>query len=177
MALEQLKKEGKILHAGWSVQSFKENEQAHILDQHHDILDTLQVRYNLLEREAEKTLFPKAIKYGIGVIVRIPLLFGLLTGKFNTSTTFEEDDHRNMNLSHDKLSQYLRRLNDLHFLFERYPDQTMAQVSLRFCISHPACQTAIPGAKTDVQVMDNCKSSGLGALPDEDLKELESYFL
>jgi len=61
-----------------AIQSFKENEQAYLLDEHNDILDCIQVRYNLLEREAEKLLFPKAIKYGIGVIVRIPILFGLI---------------------------------------------------------------------------------------------------
>jgi aryl-alcohol dehydrogenase-like predicted oxidoreductase len=48
----------------------------------------------------------------------------------------------------------------------------MAQVSLRFCISHPACNLAIPGAKTPAQVIDNCKASDFGKLPDEDLKEL-----
>ena len=56
-ALEQLKRDGKIINAGLSVQSFKENDQAHLLDLHHDILDCLQVRYNLLEREAEETLY------------------------------------------------------------------------------------------------------------------------
>ena len=64
--------------AGLSVQSFKETEQAYLLDKYHDILDVLQVRYNLLEREAEKVLFPKAMEYGTGIIVRIPILFGLL---------------------------------------------------------------------------------------------------
>jgi len=92
-ALEQLKKEGKILHAGLSIQSFKETEQAYLLDEHHEIIDCIQVRYNLLEREAEKVLFPKALKYGIGVIVRIPILFGFLAGKFNINSTFGEDDH------------------------------------------------------------------------------------
>ena len=48
----------------------------------------------------------------------------------------------------------------------------MAQVSLRFCISHPACTLAIPGAKTSAQVMDNCKASDLGEIPDEELIEL-----
>jgi myo-inositol catabolism protein IolS len=81
-ALEQLKKDGKILSAGFSIQSFKETEHAHILDAHHDLIDSIQVRYNLLEREAEKVLFSKALKYGIGIIVRIPLLFGFLAGKF-----------------------------------------------------------------------------------------------
>jgi aryl-alcohol dehydrogenase-like predicted oxidoreductase len=164
LALEQLKKEGKIKHAGWSVQSFQETAHAHILDQHHDLIDVIQVRYNLLERKAEEVLFPKAMEYGIGVIVRIPLLFGLLTGKFNRSTVFTGDDHRKLNLSPEKLEKYLEQLKQLDPLFEKHPEQTKTQVSLRFCISHPACQTAIPGAKNKIQVADNCRSSDLGPL-------------
>ena len=55
-ALTILKEQGKIQHAGLSIQSFKESEQAHLLDRHHDLLDCIQVRYNLLERKAEKEL-------------------------------------------------------------------------------------------------------------------------
>jgi aryl-alcohol dehydrogenase-like predicted oxidoreductase len=163
-ALETLKRQGKIRHAGLSIQSFKETEQAHLLDRHHDLLDCIQVRYNLLEREAEKVLFPKAQEYGVGVIVRIPLLFGLLTGKFTRQSTFGEDDHRRMNLSAEKLDGYLTELESLNALYEQHPDQTMAQVSLRFCITHPACHTAIPGAKTPEHVADNCAASDLGPL-------------
>ncbi len=163
-ALRKLKEEGKIKHAGLSIQSFQETNQAHLLDKHHDLLDVIQVRYNLLEREAEKILFPKALEYGIGVIVRIPLLFGFLTGKFDGNSTFGEDDHRKMNLSKEKLSQYLKQLDDYKELYEKYPDQTKAQVSLRFCTSHPACHVSIPGAKTEQQVADNCAASDFGDL-------------
>jgi len=170
LALEKLKKDGKIKHAGLSIQSFKETEQAHLLDQHHDILDCIQVRYNLLEREAEKLLFPKAIENGIGVIVRIPLLFGFLTGKFDSNSSFTADDHRSMNLSPEKLKTYLDELKKLQPLFDHYSDQSKTQVSLRFCISHPACQTAIPGAKTKSQVEENSSSSDLGPIPQDVLK-------
>ena len=166
-ALATLKRQGKIRHAGLSIQSFKENEQAHLLDRHHALLDCIQVRYNLLERQAEDVLFPKAMQYGVGVIVRIPLLFGLLTGKFTRVSRFGEDDHRRMNLSPEKLDQYLAQLDQLQPLFQRHPDQTMSQVSLRFCLSHPACHAAIPGAKTPEQVVDNCAASDLGPLPSD----------
>lgn len=165
LAMEQLKKEGKVLHIGLSIQSFKETEQAHLLERHHQLLDVIQVRYNLLERQAEEKLFPAAIKYGIGVIVRIPLLFGLLTGKFDGDTTFSMDDHRHMNLSSDKLDEYLKELKRYEPLFDHYPDQTMAQVSLRFALSHPACHVAIPGAKTPDQSAMNCQASDLGPIP------------
>lgn len=167
-ALATLKRDGKIRHAGLSVQSFKETEQAHLLALHHDLLDCIQVRYNLLERAAEDVLLPQAHAHGIGVIVRIPLLFGLLTGKFTRASTFGEDDHRRMNLSPEKLDQYLARLDGLRPLFARYPAQSMTQVALRFCVTHPACHTAIPGAKTAAQVADNCAAADFGPLDLED---------
>ena len=171
-ALEILKGQGKIRYAGWSVQSFKETEQAFLLDCHHELIDGIQVRYNLLEREAEKVLFPKAQQYGIGVIVRIPLLFGLLTGKFNRTTKFSEDDHRRFNLSPEKLHQYLSEFENKQSLFDNYLHQTKAQVSLRFCISHPACHTAIPGAKTPQQEQENCAASDLGPISQSELQKL-----
>lgn len=162
IALEQLKKDGKILHAGWSIQSFKETDQAFILDEHHDLIDVIQVRYNLLEREAERVLFPKALEYGTGVIVRIPLLFGFLTGKFTRDTRFEEEDHRSMNLSPEKLENYLKELDKLQPLYNKYPQYSKAQLALKFCISHPAAHTVIPGAKTPKQVRDNCAAGEIG---------------
>jgi aryl-alcohol dehydrogenase-like predicted oxidoreductase len=168
-ALATLKRQGKIAHAGFSIQSFKETEQAHLLDRHHELLDCIQVRYNLLDREAERVLFPKARQYGLGVIVRIPLLFGLLSGKFTRESRFGADDHRGMNLSPEKLDAYLAKLEQMKSLFDKHSGQSMAQVSLRFCITHPACHTCIPGAKTPEQVDDNCVASDLAPLAEQDV--------
>ena len=168
-ALATLKRQGKIRHAGLSIQSFKETAQAHLLDRHHDLLDCIQVRYNLLDREAERVLLPKAQEYGVGVIVRIPLLFGLLSGKFTRESRFGADDHCGMNLSPEKLGAYLTKLERNRWLFDRHAGQSMAQASLRFCITHPACHTCIPGAKTPEQVDDNCAASDLGPLTEQDV--------
>lgn len=171
-ALATLKEQGKIRHAGWSIQSFKETESVPLLRKHAELIDVLQVRYNLLEREAEKELFPACQELGVGVIVRIPILFGLLTGKFTRQSRFIEEDHRSMNLSPEKLDKYLAEFEALQPLYDRYPEQTKTQVSLRFCITHPACSTAIPGAKTPEQVADNCAASRLGPLPADWLADL-----
>lgn len=172
-ALDLLKRQGKIRHAGWSISSFKETEQAHLLERHGDLIDVIQVRYNLLEREAEKVLFPLAQRLGTGVIVRIPILFGLLSGKFTRDSTFGGDDHRKMNLSREKLDVYLSSLGKMQPLFDAHPDQSMTQVSLRFCLSHPACHTAIPGAKTPQQVAENSSASDLGPIPTGSIPPLE----
>jgi aryl-alcohol dehydrogenase-like predicted oxidoreductase len=159
-ALATLKEQGKILHAGLSIQSFKETEQTHIVEKWASagLLDVIQVRYNLIEREAEKTLFPAAMRLGVGVIVRIPLLFGFLTGKFTRDTRFGEDDHRRMNLSPEKLENYFAQLEAIEpeLAEERArTGATRAQQALAFCIRHPACHTVIPGAKTPEQVIEN----------------------
>ena len=124
----------------------------------------IQVRYNLLEREAEKVLFPIAQKYGTGVIVRIPLLFGLLSGKFTSKSTFGDNDHRRLNLSPELLSGYLKALGDYQPVFDKYEQHSMTQLSLRFCVSHPACHTVIPGGKTPEQVNENVVASELDSI-------------
>ncbi len=172
-ALAILKEQGKIKHAGWSISSFKETEQTPLFEKHHDIIDVLQVRYNLLERDAEKTLFPKAQEYGTGVIVRIPILFGLLAGKFSRQSRFNDDDHRHMNLSPEKLDRYLQQFESMKPLYNAFPDQTTVQVSLRFCTTHPACHVAIPGGKTPEQVKENCGASDFGPLPADVIPELK----
>lgn len=159
-ALVALKEQGKIRHAGLSVQSFRETEQTPIVEKwaENGVLDIIQVRYNLLEREAEQTLFPAALRHGLGVIVRSPLLFGLLTGKFTRESRFGDDDHRRMNLSPEKLSRYFDKLEELEpeLAEERQrTGATRAQQALAFCLRHPACHTVIPGAKKPSQVMEN----------------------
>jgi len=163
-ALAQLSDQGKIRHAGLSVQSFRETEQTPIVEKWADagLLDVIQVRYNLLEREAEKTLFPAALRHGVGVIVRSPLLFGFLTGKFTRESRFSEDDHRRMNLSPDKLESYFAQLETMEYELEqerRRTAATRAQQALAFCLRHPACHTVIPGAKNVQQVMENVGSA------------------
>lgn len=159
-ALATLKEQGKIAFAGLSVQSFRETEQTPIVEKWAEakVLDVIQVRYNLLEREAERALFPAALRHGLGVIVRSPLLFGLLTGKFTRESRFGEDDHRRMNLSPEKLEAYFAQLETLEpdLAAERAATgASRAQQALAFCLRHPACHTVIPGAKTPAQVAEN----------------------
>ncbi|MBC8400989.1 MAG: aldo/keto reductase, partial [Candidatus Marinimicrobia bacterium] len=74
---------------------------------------------------------------------------------------FGENDHRRMNLSSEKLDRYLTELDDLEPVFEEHPGFSKAQVSLAFCLNHPACHTVIPGGKTPEQVIDNCRAAEL----------------
>jgi len=167
-ALEILKNHGKIKHAGWSIQSFMETEQTKMVEKYHDLIDVLQIRYNLFERQAEETLFPVAQKYNIGVIVRIPLLFGFLTGKFNKDSKFGANDHRSMNLSPEKLDTYIKMLARYDDFFTKNNEFTKAQLSLNFCVSHPAAHVVIPGCKNIAQVEDNVVAGNITSIKYED---------
>jgi len=165
-ALDRLKRDGKILHAGLSIASFREEEQWPIVEQHAGLLDVLQIRYNMLERAVERSIFPAAQRLGLGIIVRIPLLFGFLAGKFTRDSRFGPDDHRRFNLAPEKLPTLLDQLDALRPVLDGCPGRPMAETALRFCISHPACHTVIPGAKTPEQVAINCAAGAAGPLPD-----------
>lgn len=164
-ALYQLKRQGKIRFAGCSIKSFRESEQVRFLQRHRELLDCVQVRYNLLEREAEVDLLPTAAALGVGVIVRIPLLFGVLTGKYSRSDRFPKEDHRSSNLSPERLAGYLARLDDLAGWVSQFEGAPLSQLALRFCISHPACCTVIPGARNRLQAELNSRAGHSGPLP------------
>ena len=89
------------------------------------------------------------------------MLFGLLSGKFDRSSTFVGDDHRRFNLDPEKLESYLSKMDSMSDLYQRYPDWSPAQIALRFGISHPACHVSIPGGKTPTQVQENSAASDM----------------
>jgi len=108
------------------------------------------------------------LQHGTGVIVRIPLLFGFLSGKFNSRSTFSKNDHRRFNLSEEKIKSYQNQLKDFEKVFETYKEYSPAQLSLRFCLSHPAAHVAIPGGKTAEQVKENLVASDLDHISYDD---------
>ncbi|KAI7246582.1 hypothetical protein KC345_g12050, partial [Hortaea werneckii] len=92
-ALDQLKAEGKIRHYGVSVETIEEG----LLCLEYPGVEALQVIFNLFRQQPALELLPRAAAHGAGILVRLPLASGLLTGKFKESSTFQENDHRNFN--------------------------------------------------------------------------------
>ncbi|GMV81836.1 MAG: oxidoreductase [Planctomycetota bacterium] len=167
--LRALKDAGKIEHYGVSVASPEEG----LLAIQHGEVETIQVAYNLLEREAAKQLFARAEQKGVGIIVRVPLASGLLTGKFAADHRFAEDDHRRDRFPPDRLARDLERVERFRFLAQD-TGRTLAQAALKFCLVPEAVSTVIPGAKTADQVNENLAAAAVPDFTPEELQRIEA---
>ncbi len=156
-SMEELQRTGKIRWYGASVVSVEEAQA--FLDR--GMGDSLQVVYNLLRQEAAQ-VFEQARRENIAIIARVPLYFGLLTGKMTAGTRFPPDDHRSQRFSGEVLEQELAKLAKLEFLKDA--GYSMAQIALKFAVSHPAVATTIPGARHVKQVEENCAASDANLL-------------
>jgi aryl-alcohol dehydrogenase-like predicted oxidoreductase len=153
-ALKALKVQGKIRHYGVSVGPAAHGPWAI----RNTRADTIQVVYNMLEREPEDELLPLAQAQGVGIIARVPLASGFLTGKFAADVTFPGTDHRARTYPPEKIRQIVGRVAKLKFLTEGR-HKTLAQAALQYCLSHPAASAVIPGAKTPEQARANAAAS------------------
>ncbi len=124
----------------------------------------IQFTYNMLEQEAEDTLFPLALGNGIGIVAREPLACGLLTGKYDVDSRFPKSDHRR-GWSRGFLEEGTRRVGMLKSLERK--DRTLIQAAIRFSLSHEAVSVVIPGAKTVEQVEENIGAAGIELNHDE----------
>jgi aryl-alcohol dehydrogenase-like predicted oxidoreductase len=153
-ALAALKRQGKIRYGGVSV-----GPAAHgpwVIQ--NTPADTIQVVYNMLDREPEQTLLPMALKHNIGIIARVPLASGFLSGKFGPDTSFAPNDHRAKTYSPEKVRQMVAQVQRLGFLIDG-KTKTLAQAALQYCLANPAVSVVIPGAKTPEQARANAAAS------------------
>jgi myo-inositol catabolism protein IolS len=148
-AFQTLKRDGKVRAVGVST-----NDLDYIkhFNQHGDI-DVVQFDYSILNKEPEKDILPYIKEHNLGAVVRGPLKMGILTGKFNKETTFPEDDLRKDWPKEEWFQDSLKKVEKLRSLVR--PNRSLAQVSLRYVLSHPAVSVAIPGAKSRRQVEEN----------------------
>jgi aryl-alcohol dehydrogenase-like predicted oxidoreductase len=157
-ALNALKAAGKIRHYGISVGPCAHGPWVI----RNTPAETIQVVYNMLEREPEAELLPLAQAQGIGIIARVPLASGFLSGKFTQETQFAPNDHRARTYPPEKIRQVVGQVAKLGFLTEGQ-SKTLAQAALQYCLAHPAVSAVIPGAKTPEQARANAAASD-GAL-------------
>lgn len=168
--LEKLRDEKLIAHFGASVESVEE-----ALACIERGAQSLQVIFNIFRRKPAETIFEKAAKNKVAVIVRLPLASGLLSGRMAPDTRFDAADHRTFNrngerfnvgetfagLPFDKGLGFVDQLRKLH---DGYP-ATLAQWAIRWCLDFDAVTTVIPGARRPQQARENAAASHMPPIP------------
>ncbi len=171
-ALDLLQQEGKIKNYGVSVETVEEAKIA--LD--YPGVKTVQIIFNIFRQKPSEEFFPIAEEKDAGVIVRVPLASGLLSGKMGRDREFPEDDHRNFNRAGEAFDRgetfagvdFDTGLNAAGELKALVPEgHTLAQLALRWVLDHPTVSCAIPGGKRGSQVEDNVAAADMPPLPEE----------
>ena len=152
--LLELKKVGKIRFIGVSVHDNLEDEALGLIETGR--IDTIQVVYNVLAQTPAKNLFPKALKHNIGIIARVPLAYGALTGKFTKDTKFAENDFRARKYLGDNLIEVLKKVDKYKKIVGSDKKESLISAALHFVLSHPAVSTTIPGIRSAKQAEENC---------------------
>jgi aryl-alcohol dehydrogenase-like predicted oxidoreductase len=137
-------------------------------------VDSVQVIYNLFEQEPAAELLDVARECGVAIIVRVVFDEGVLTGKFNASTRFADDDFRAKYFEGDRLARAVAHAEEIRGDLTG-TGYTMAQAAIKFVLAHPAVSTVIPGIRTVAQADANCGVSDLPAMSPELLKQLRRH--
>ena len=171
-AIQKLKEQGKIRFFGVSINDYQPENAIKLIET--GVLDTVQVIYNIFEQNPEEKLFPACERYNIGVIVRVALDEGGLTGKITPDVTFAADDFRSNYFRGDRKQQVCERVNriasDLGITLEDMPE-----TALRYTLSHSAVSTVIPGMRTVRNVERNCQLGDGRGLPEETVGKLKTH--
>lgn len=171
-ALVELRDAGKIRAFGVSVNDHDPASAMRVARSGR--IDSVQVIYNVFDQSPEAELFPVAREMSLGVIARVPLDEGSLTGRLRPDTKFSAGDWRAHYFRGQRLRETVERVERLRPLLER-PGQTLAQGALRFCLAQPAVSTVIVGSAIPEHVRDNAAASELGALDTDTLRALRAH--
>ena len=155
-----MKKEGKIQNLGVSVEKVDEALKAI----EYENVTTVQIIFNMLRHRPSEEFFAAAASKNVGIIVRVPLASGLLTGKFTASTTFNKDDHRTFNRHGEAFDKgetfsgvdYMKGLKAVEEIKKFFPQQTnLAAIALKWILMFQEVSCVIPGASRPDQVYSN----------------------
>jgi len=171
-AIAKLKEQGKIRYFGISINDHQPNNALKVAAT--GLIDSFQVIYNIFDQTPENNLFPLCLQNGIGIIVRVPLDEGGLTGKITPETMFPEGDFRNLYFRGDRKQQVAERAEALKKLLGKEA-ASLPELALRFCLHHPAVSTVIPGMRSVSNVKANCLLSDGRTLSAALIAELRSH--
>jgi len=179
--LDDLVKAGKIRYYGVSVEKVEEALKAIEFPG----VQTVQIIFNIFRQRPGELFFPEAKRRQVGILARVPLASGMLSGKFTRNSKFEKDDHRNFNRHGEAFDRGetfsgvdfetgLRVVEELKSLVSN--NVTLAQLALRWILEFPAVTCAIPGAKRPAQVAENLAASDLNPLPEATMKKIQAVY-
>ena len=180
-ALDRMVEAGKIRHYGVSVEKVEEGLKAI----EYPGVATVQIIFNMFRLRPAERFFPLAQARNVGIIARVPLASGLLSGKMTRETTFEPTDHRRFNIRGEAFDvgetfsgvEYETGLEAVDELRSLVPEgATMAQTALRWIVMFPAVTTAIAGAKNPDQAAANAAAADLAPLPTRAMKTVEAVY-
>ena len=180
-ALDRLQEQGKIRNYGVSVEKAEEALKAI----EYPNVKTVQIIFNIFRQRPAHLFFREAKSGQIGILARVPLASGLLSGKITRDTAFSADDHRNFNrmgeafdvgetFSGVDFEAALGAVDGIRPLVP--PGWSMAQFALRWCLMFDAVTCVIPGAKRPDQVEENCRASSAPAIDEDAMRSLRVLY-
>ncbi|HET6661914.1 MAG TPA: aldo/keto reductase [Rubrobacter sp.] len=180
-ALDRLQESGKVRNYGVSVEKVEEARMA--LD--YPGVATVQIIFNVFRQKPAEEFFPLAEERNVGILARVPLASGLLSGKMRSDRAFTEDDHRNFNREGQAFDRgetfsgvdFETGLLAAEELKQLVPEgNTLAQFALRWILMHPAVSCAIPGGKKTSQVEDNVAAAEMPPLSEETMQRAREIY-
>lgn len=179
--LDGLVGDGKLRHYGVSVEKVEEGLKAI----EYPNVQSVQIIFNIFRQRPLDLFFREAQRRNIGILARVPLSSGMLTGKMNSTSSFAEDDHRQFNrqgADFDRGETFsgldyeigLQAVDELRALVPA--NMTMSQLALRWILMSPAVTCAIPGAKRPSQVEENVKAADLSELSEETMDQIRAIY-
>jgi aryl-alcohol dehydrogenase-like predicted oxidoreductase len=170
--VERLKRDGKIRFFGVSINDHQPANAIRLVESGH--VDTVQVIYNVFDQSPEDELFAAVAAADVGVIVRVPFDEGALTGSVRPDTAFPDGDFRNRYFAGDRKREVWERAQAIAGDLD-VPVERTAEIALRFCLSHPAVSTVIPGMRSIRNVERNVVAAKAGPLNAEQLAALRPH--
>ncbi|MGL4373059.1 MAG: aldo/keto reductase [Turicibacter sp.] len=178
-ALDELKACGKINHYGVSVETVEEAINALEFD-----ISAVEIIFNMFRLKPSESFFKLAQEKNVGIIVRVPLASGLLTGIYTESTTFGSDDHRSYNRNGEAFDKgetfsgvdYLTGVKAANVLKEKLKTDALALSALKYILMYDEVSTVIPGASSPKQIEDNAKASSLPPFTQDEMDFVKELY-
>jgi aryl-alcohol dehydrogenase-like predicted oxidoreductase len=170
--IQKLKEQGKIRHFGVSINDHQPSNAIKLIET--GLVDTVQVIYNIFDQSPEDELLAACQKHNVGVIVRVALDEGGLTGTITPETKFNDGDFRENYFRGDRKQEVFDRVNRIAEDLD-VPTDRMAEIALRYVLSHPAVSTVIPGMRTVRNVERNMQVGDGRGLPSNQVDKLKAH--